>query len=56
MDAFDVFIPAIVQGASEWVEDRYGRFAGWVAFFGLLIGLPVLAITLMIAFLVMRGG
>jgi len=56
MEALDVFIPEIIRGASDWIEDRYGRFAGRVAFIGFLLAVPLLAAIVVIAFLMIRGG
>jgi len=48
MEAFDAMIPEIVRATSEWVEDRYGRIAGWAAFWGLVVGLPIGGIALVV--------
>jgi len=52
----DVFIPEIIQGASGWIEDRYGRFAGRVAFVGLLLVVSLLAAIVLTAFIMLRRG
>ncbi len=56
MEALDIFIPEVIQGAADWIEDRYGRFAGRVAFVGLLLAVPVLAASVVVAFLMFRQG
>lgn len=56
MDAFDVFIPEIVQSATEWVEHRYGRFAGWLTLIVFLVGVPLTGLMLVIAFVALQKG
>jgi hypothetical protein len=50
MEAFDVMIPEIVRGTSDWVEDRYGRIAGLATFWELIVGVPVGGIALIVLF------
>jgi hypothetical protein len=55
MENLETFIPEIVQLGSEWIEDRDGRVAGWIAFLGLLIGLPASAILTALCVALLSG-
>jgi len=56
METLDGFVPEVIQRASDWIEDRYGRFAGQVAFVGLLLTVPLLAVVVVVGFLMLQHG
>jgi uncharacterized BrkB/YihY/UPF0761 family membrane protein len=56
MEMLDGLVPEVIQRASDWIEDRYGRFAGRIAFVGLLLAVPLLALVVMVGFLTLQRG
>ena len=56
MESIGDIIPDIIRAASDWVEDRYGRFAAWAAFFVLLVVVPVIAIVLVVTLYSLGGS
>jgi uncharacterized BrkB/YihY/UPF0761 family membrane protein len=55
MEMLATLVPEIVQSTSTWVEDRYGRAAGWAAFFGMLVAAPLLVVLFAVGFAVLSG-
>jgi uncharacterized BrkB/YihY/UPF0761 family membrane protein len=56
MEMLDGLVPEVIQRASDWIEDRYGRFAGRVAFVGFLLAVPLLAVVVIVGLLRLQRG